>query len=355
MKPIYITSIETFSGKTAVCLALGKRLQDQGHKVGYLKPVSTQPWQIGDKLADEDADFVKTVLGLKEEPWELAPVVVTQDLLDCALKDDCERDLAAEVRAAYDRAAKGKDVLLLEGGASLREGYAIDLPTLAVAEMLGAQAVVVVKYRGPMRLVDDALTAQFRLGDAVLGIIINQVPNEARSFVEETAIPSLEARGLAVFGALPQERTLAAISVGELVETLGAKVLVGEDKADQLAETMMVGAMTAEAALARFRRQQYKAVITGGDRTDIQLAALETSTVCLILTGNLQPSPLVLQLAREAGVAVLLVPDNSLETIEAVESVYGKTRLGHPEKFNRFRALMDQYVDYDRLDKALGL
>lgn len=355
MKPIYISSIETFSGKTAVCLALGKRLQADGFKVGYLKPVSTQPGYVEKRLADEDAAFVKDVLGLEEEAWDLAPVVVTPQLLESILKGESERDLAADVQAAFNVASKGKDVLLLEGGSSLREGYVIGLPTAGVAEMLGAQAVVVVKHRGPRRLMDDALTARFRLGDTLSGIIINNVPDEAQAFVEQVARPNLEERGITVFGALPQVKSLAAISVAELIETLDAQVLTGEDKGDALVDTLMVGAMSAEAALGRFRRQQNKAVITGGDRTDIQLAALETSTVCLILSGNLQPSPLVLQLAGDMGVAVLLVPESTLETVEAVERVFGKTRLGHPEKFKRFQALMDEHVDYERLRKAVGL
>ena len=70
---------------------------------------------------------------------------------------------------------------------------------------------------------------------------------------------------------------------------------------------------------SRFRKQTNKAVITSGDRADIQLAALETSTTCLILTGNLRPSPLIVKQADEFDVAVLLVRSNTLETVEAVE------------------------------------
>lgn len=355
MKALYISSIETFSGKTAICLALGKHLQELGHNVGYMKPVSTQPWQIGGHLADEDAGFVKEVLALEEEVWELAPVVVTRELLEGTLTGASKSDLASKVRDAFDNASKGKDVLLLEGGASLREGYAIYVPTATVADMLGAKAAVVVKYRGPQEVMDDALTARFRLGETLLGIIINNVPGEARDFVTEIAIPNLEQREIPVFGVLPQEKTLAAITVGELIETLDAQVLAGEDRMDALVDSLTVGAMTADAALTRFRRQQNKAVVTGGDRSDIQLAALETSTTCLILTGNLQPSPLIIQMAGDLGVAVLLVPEGTIDTIEAIEAAFGKTRLGHAEKFGRFRALMEEHVDYARLREAMGL
>ena len=81
MKSLYVTSVERHSGKTATCLALGKRFQADGYNVGYLKPLSLQPWRTAGKVADEDAAFVKVVLGLAAEPWELSPVVVTPDFL----------------------------------------------------------------------------------------------------------------------------------------------------------------------------------------------------------------------------------------------------------------------------------
>jgi BioD-like phosphotransacetylase family protein len=112
--------------------------------------------------------------------------------------------------------------------------------------------------------------------------------------------------------------------------------------------------MTAETALHRFREYPNKAVITGGDRTDIQLAALETSTSCLILTGNLQPSPVIVKQAEAFGVAVLLVRENTMETIEAIERVFGKSHLGQPAKLAQFEQLFAQHVDIGRLyDKAL--
>ena len=43
MKALYVTSVEPYAGKTAVCLALGKLLQEDGLSVGYLKPLSNQP------------------------------------------------------------------------------------------------------------------------------------------------------------------------------------------------------------------------------------------------------------------------------------------------------------------------
>jgi BioD-like phosphotransacetylase family protein len=355
MKALYVTSIHKFSGKTAVCLAIGRRLQRDGHKVGYLKPVSSKPWEMGGRVADEDAGFVKETLGLEADAWELAPVVITPSLLEDTLRGRLTRDLAAEVRSAVEEAGKGQDVLLLEGGASLREGYAIGLSTPDVAHMLGVCVLEIVKFEERLCLLDDVLTARARIGDLLAGVILNRIPPEELEFTDRLARPFLEGKGVRVLGILPERPQLAAISVGELIQTLKAQVLAGEDKTDQLVETLMVGAMTVEAALARFRRQQNKAIITGGDRTDIQLAALETSTTCMILTGNLHPSPSVVRRAAEQGVAVLLVPTNTMETVENVERVFGKTRLGQSEKLATFEALMEQHVDYNRLFEVTGL
>jgi len=355
MKSIYVTSVERYSGKTAMCLALGKRLQERGLKVAYIKPLSLQPWRISGKIADEDAAYVKRVLDLEAEAWDLSPVVVTPKLLISQLSGDAETNLIDRVRAASQAAGEGQDVLLLEGGGSLREGYVMDLPTPQVAAKLGSHVLVVVKYRDDVRLMDDTLAARFRLGEAMNGVIINRVPADASQFVEEIARPYLENKDIAVFGVLPEVRGLAALTVGEIAEVLQAQVLTEHFDEESLIENLTVGAMTAEAALRRFRKQRNKVVITGGDRTDIQLAALETSTSCLVLTGNLQPSPLIVKQADELEVPILLVGDNTMETVEAIERIFGKTRLGQISKLDIFQNLLTEHVDMDRMYERMGL
>jgi uncharacterized protein len=361
MKSLYVTSVERYSGKTATCLALGIRLQANGYKVGYLKPLSLQPWRMSDPatgglhIADEDAAFVRDVLRLPANPWELSPVVVTPELLEQHITHPQPEDLMQRVKGAFEEASQGHDVMLLEGGGSLREGYAVGLPTIEVAHALKSQALVIVRYRDEVRLLDNVLAAKTRLGDSICGILLNRVPLGAQSFIQRLAIPFIEKQGLPVLGVLPEVRSLEAISVGELIKVLDAEVLTQYQRPQALVENMTVGAMTAEAALSRFRRYANKAVITGGDRTDIQLAALETSTTCMILTGNLRPSPLVVKQAEEFEVTVLLVRHNTMETIEAIERVYGKTRLGEQSKLEQYQALIHEHLDYDRLLQGLGL
>ena len=229
------------------------------------------------------------------------------------------------------------------------------LSNVRLAEALGAPVLVLVRCHQEMQIVDDALAARYRLGDQLLGVILNHVPDRTDEFLEKIARPFLEKEGVRVLGALPQRPRLSALSVGELMELLEAEVLSETYDPEALIETFTIGAMTAEAALKRFRRQKNKAVITGGDRSDIQLAALETSTAALILTGNLQPSPIIIQQADSLGVPVLLVQTETMETVNLIEQVYSRTRLGQPEKLEAFIQLMEEYVDTKAIFSALGL
>jgi BioD-like phosphotransacetylase family protein len=357
MKTLYIPSLQSFSGKTAVCLALGRRLQRDGYRVGYFKPLSTQAWEpIPGQTPDEDADFVRRVLGLEEPTEVLVGVRLTPSILRDTLCGCLGRDLLAEVRAAYERVAAGRDIMLLEGGASLREGVGIGLGPADVADALNATVLAVIPFYNEMNLVDDCAVAQLRLGGRLLGVLMNGVPQGSWPFIQDVARPCLEGRGIRVLGVLPRDERLRAISVGELAQVLGAEFLTLPERSDVLVENLVVGAMGVDQALPRIRRVPApKAVITGGDRADIQWAALETGVACLILTGHLRPQPEVLRRAEELGIPVLLARQNTLETVEAIERVFGKTRLAQPEKLARFEALMAEHFDFARLYQELGI
>lgn len=353
MKSLYITSVEKYSGKTALCLALGKIYQEKGLDIGYLKPFSLRPFRIGDKVADEDAAFVIDILGVNAKPWEMAPVVLTTEMLRDFLTGTEDINFMPQVLEAAKVLEEKKDLLLLEGGGSLREGHVVKLAPSEVAQELESAIIVVVKYLDDVSLLDDVLAAKFRLPNSLSGVVINRVPAHALSFVNNLVVPYLEKEGVPILGVLPDDITLAALSVGEIVEILNAEVLTSCYDEEALVEALMVGAMTEDSALRRFRKQPNKAVITGGDRTDIQLAAMETSTTCLILTGNLHPSNLIIKQAENMCVPILLVPGNTMETVESLDRISGKTRLGQKEKLDKFISYVKENIDLPRLDKAL--
>ena len=354
MATLYVTSTETFSGKSALCVGIAKRLRQDGFAIGYMKPVSSGSRLVAG-LVDEDAEFFKHTFELPDALDDMVPIGIGPRTVEAILTGESQTDFAANLMAAYQRVSAGRDVVVLEGGANLREGYLVGLPTTEVAQMLGASALVVVKYNDDLQILDDALTARKRLGDTLVGVVLNAIPRQRMPFVQETVKPGLEARGVPVLAVLPRERLLLSVSVGDLRDFLSGKVLCCPDKMDELVEHLMVGAMSVDSALSYFRRKPNKAVITGGDRPDIQLAALETSTKCVILTGNLQPSPIILGRAEEVGVPMILVRQDTLTAVEVIERFFGKTRFHLDKKVRRFEEMLEDRFDFERLYQALAL
>jgi uncharacterized protein len=95
--------------------------------------------------------------------------------------------------------------------------------------------------------------------------------------------------------------------------------------------------------------------VTGGDRFDIQMAALESSTQCLVLTGRLAPRADILERAQDLEVPILSVDLDTLTTVEKIEQAFDQVRLHEPIKVQCIDHLMKQHFEITRMMDALGL
>ena len=85
------------------------------------------------------------------------------------------------------------------------------------------------------------------------------------------------------------------------------------------------------------------------------MAALETSTHCLILTGRIAPQDLILQRAEDLEIPILSVDSDTLTTVEIVDAAFGKVPIHEVIKVRQIQNLMKQHFDIKRLIKYLGL
>jgi uncharacterized protein len=162
-------------------------------------------------------------------------------------------------------------------------------------------------------------------------------------------IPFLEQHNISVFGQIPSHPLLRSISVREMVHQLNAEVLCCGDRLNLMVEQLSIGAMNVNSALRYFNRAHNMAVVTGGDRTDIQLAALESSTNCLILTGHFSPNTIVINRAEDLEVPVLSVDLDTLTTVEIVDKAFSEARFSETIKVECIQQLFKKHVDIDRL------
>jgi uncharacterized protein len=348
---LLIGSLEAYSGKSASILGIAHQLQAQGWDIAYGKPLSGDLGQL-QAQGDDDLEFVAQTLGLSAD--RLQTPLLTLDAATVQKRimgEDCTNYQQALQQQVLTSAG---DIMLLEGPGTLDEGRLFNLSLLEVADAVNAKVLIVTRFNA-LRLLDGLLMAKQRLGDRLLGVLINDVPTDQLEMANQQLRTFLEQQGIAVYGVLPSSILLRSVSVGELVRQLQAEVLCRPDRLDLMVESLTIGAMNVNSALKYFRARHNMAVVTGGDRTDLQLAALETSTQCLILTGQIPPSKVILSRAEDLEIPILSVDLDTLSTVEIVDRAFGQVRVHEPIKVQCVCQLIAEYFDCDRLFGALGL
>lgn len=334
-------------GKTAITLALARLAAASDQDVGYMKPKGTRLQSNVGKTLDQDPMLARETLGLDAEMHQMEPVVYSPTFVEGAIRGTEDTDaLRDRIATSFETLADGRDHVFVEGGGEWRTGGVVELTDPDVAELLDARVVLVAEYDSPGDL-DAVLAAADAFGDRLAGVVFNKVSDAAYDSLGQDGIPFLESRGIDVFGALPHEKELAGVTVAALADELGADVLT-DVSTDVFVERFLVGAMGGDEALRHFRRARDAVVITGGDRADVQTAALDASGVkCLLLTGGHRPSGAVLGRAAEADTAVIAVNTDTATAIDRVESVIHGGRTSDARTVDRMVGLLDAHVDVD--------
>lgn len=350
MSTLLVISTEGSTGKTAITIALAKLAQERGERAGYMKPKGTRLESTVGKTRDEDPMLAREVLGLDAAMHTLEPVVYSPTFVQEAIRGREDTDALRErIKGAFAELSDDVDHMLLEGGGRLWTGGIVDLTDVDVAELLDAQVLLVSTYTQPGDL-DEILGAASAVGDRLVGVLFNDVAGTDVDELTEDVMPFLDSRGIDSVGVLPHDEELSGVTVDELADSLGARVLTPDVATDRRIERFSVGAMGAEAALKQFRRTRNAAVITGGDRPDIQTAALQASGVsCVVLTGGHRPSSAVLGEAADQNVPVLLVQTDTRTTIDRTEERLRSGRTQRPEMVERMADLLEESVEVESL------
>jgi BioD-like phosphotransacetylase family protein len=351
MIPIFIASNTFYSGRTFISLGLALKLMEQGYKVGYIKPIGKTPVKTGKDVYDADALFIKETLGLEEPLDVISPFVQTYES-QTLLFEGRLKDVKKHILNSF-RSLKTKDFVIIGGAGDLFEGALLGINAPPLLDAMKANLLIVERWRGEAST--DSLFGMSKLiGDRFCGGIINKVPVSAVGYVKDTVRPFLEKKGIKIFGVFTKDRALDAVSVRQLNNILNGKVLCCEDRLDEYVENFSIGAMDVDSALNYFRRTPNKAVITGAHRSDIQLAAMETSTRCIILTGGITTNAVVIGKAQTKGVPIISVVDDTFTTIDKIEGSIGKTSIREKQKVERVKELMDIEFDMKRFLKTLS-
>jgi len=348
VKSLFFISNQPFSGKSSLLLGIGLLLKEKGYKIGYMKPLGTLPVRVGNITVDEDAHYIAKLFDIKNDLKDISPMMLTNDMYISCLQT-CKPDIKyiENIKNSFQKISADKDVVLLEGAGAIDSGICLGVDSRTVCNSLPARAVVILKYTD--EIVDQVLYYKEFFKSCLGGIIINLVPDYKLERLQNLIIPYFTKKSMSVLGVITHNKFLSSVSVKEMVKHLDGKILNSYDKIDELVESFMIGAMGHEPSLRYFKTKANKAVITGGDRADIQLAALETNTKCLILTGNFQPSTIVSARAEELGVPMILIKYDTFTTVERLNEILGHTGFHELKKVDKIVKIVKDNVDLDNI------
>jgi BioD-like phosphotransacetylase family protein len=350
MLGLYIGSTHPKAGKTLCATALGVLLQKKGVKVGYIKPVGDDPKSVETGNGDAGALVVQELLGQDVLPEDLTPVMCALNwtALGMARCDDyAARNLTA-VKKAYASIAKGHDLTLVSGvGVFPVAGQFAGVDGLTLVNELNLQVLLVETIENGINF-DAVLFAKRLLGKRFLGVILNKLPKEDVHLCRKWVLPYLKSYDVDVLGIIPNDQELNVIRCMDLAYELKGRIVAGNNRAAGMGITnFTIGSMQIDAFMAHIRDKSSCAIILGGDRTDLQLAALCSNLNCLVLTGNIGPSELIRVKAEAQDVPIIVVKENTFAVARRINQILKSHKFNDLEQINRGISLFDQSVDIE--------
>lgn len=356
---VFIAATRQNDGKTTTSLGLLSALQKTFPRIGYIKPVGQRFVEIEEQKIDEDTVLMDQVYRLNCPLVDMSPIAVEPDFTRKYLQSSNNEALIKKITKAFDRVAWEKDFVLCEGSGHAGVGSVFDLSNAQVAKILGAK-VIIVSQGGIGKPIDEVSLNQAlfeKEGVEIIGVILNKVLIDKVDYVTEFARRGLKRKGLELLGVVPHKRILSSPTVDLIREELHAERLNVCPRIHNLVESVVVGAMGAQNAIAHFKPGVL--VITPGDREDIILAAATTlaepdqNLSGFVLTGNLRPGASVMRLIEKMPFPVLLAAEDSYEVASKVHNVIVKTRPHDTEKISLIRNIIAANVDVKKILAAL--
>ena len=356
---LYITATEERAGKALVALGVMELLARRVERIGVFRPIVVDP-------SRQDA---------------LVQLLIEQYNLDLTVEEACPltySDIAEHIQAgeedrvvssvvdAYTQLKSRFEFVLIIGTDFVGPAASTELDLNAtLAANLGSPVLQVVsgKEANVEQVRTSVLHAQHVLGEhgcTLVATIINRVtPDMAEVVLSEVARDASEST--APVYVLREVPVLSALSVDEVAAGLGATVVSGfgpnmQREVDQYVAgsghvPMVLGLLKAGVLL-----------VAAGDRADLCVAASAVaaspdlpSPAGMLLTCGVIPDELTLQLMRSAQLPVLVVNDDTYQSLHRLDQLRGEIRSGNRRKIAAALSEFASGVDGEALAQQISL
>ena len=329
MNLLYVTSDIPGSGKTLLSLALAQERIRLNEKVGYFKLM----WDTID--SDDDAEFGYKLTGqTSNDSVSTLKVMTISEMLSCN-----EDDVVNLVLDKIATVSQTFETLIIEGPSISIDGRDLTDISRKAIEQSGAKGVIVISGAKGLDNI-DWLELNKTFGEFLSGVLLNSITRYRFNETVRVMTEQSQKSKMRLLGVIPEDRRLLAVTMLEIGSYLNCSWVNGCDNSRDLIHNFLIGGNIMDSGETYFGAIDNKVVVVRGDRPDIQLAALSTSTGGLILTGGFEPVEYVRHEASELDVPMMIVNSTTFETVEALGGLIKVANSHHAEKIEMFRDLL---------------
>jgi len=360
---IFIAATQQNDGKTTTSLGLFSVLKKRFGRIGFIKPVGQRFEEIDGKQIDEDSLLIDQTFRVQTPIEDMSPIAVEPNFTRRYIDNANNDFLVRRLQNSFDRASWEKDFCIIEGTGHAGVGSVFDLSNARVARLLSSKVLIVTKG-GIGRPIDEVALSQAlfeKEGVEVVGVVMNKILPEKLEQVRDFAERGFRRLGLELLGAIPAEPLLSSNTLNQICKQVRGRFLNSRVESRRRVGRIIVGAMSSRNVMEHFTPGTL--VITPGDREDIILAALSTTTAPelrdreitgLVLSGDLLPHPTVLDLIAQSSLPVIASSLDSYSVASTIHSMTVKTQPGDHEKISRIQTVVEEYVNINRLLEKIG-
>ncbi|MFF4404458.1 phosphate acetyltransferase [Streptomyces sp. NPDC001262] len=355
-RSVYVTGTDRGDGRQVIELGVMELLTRQVDRVGVFRPL------VHGDGPDRLFELLRTRYRLDQSPETVYGLSYAEA---SALQAERGTDeLVSSLVERFHAVARQYDFVLVLGtdyaGSQLPDELALNA---RLANEFGASVITVV---GGQQQSAESVRAEARnayrayetLGCDVVSLVVNRVAPADREAVAELLAASLPVPCFA----LPEEPSLSAPTVAQIVRTLGAEVLLGDAAGlDRDARDFVFGGAMLPVFLPALTEGCL--VVTPGDRVDLIVGALAAHSAGaptiagVLLTLDERPGPDILALAGRLapGTPVISVPGGSFPTAAELFSIEGKLGAESPRKAETALGLFERHVDTAALANRIAV
>ncbi|WP_207421928.1 phosphate acetyltransferase [Desertivirga brevis] len=358
-KTVFVATAEPYSGKSIVVLGLINMLLGKARKIGYFKPI------INYHPTEKKDVHVQTVLQHFGLPVNYEDIYAfTRSEVLHHIENDSQGEMIDVIISKYKQLEETYDFTVIEGSDFVGEGAAFEFEAnVSIAKNLSAPVIVVVTGKGKTtaQIINSALTLHKNFESRevqVLATIVNKVKPEQLEDVKELLNSQLEEGS--ILAVIPENKSLENPTMKEIHDSLGGKLLFGEENLPNQVDNFITGAMHVPNFLNHLKENVL--IVTPGDRGDIVIGSLQANlstsypkVAGIVLTAGSMPEEPIIRLIEglQTVVPIISVPTGTFQTITEIAAIKPRISPDNTKKIQLALDIFDKYLDVEALNQRI--